>query len=56
MFQFFKNGHSRDQEAEVLRERLEVIRQSIQAGDDVWRNRQRAKYLERRLRELSRTD
>jgi hypothetical protein len=46
------NGHHRES-IEALQKRLAAIRQSIRAGKDVWRNRQRERYLEGRLRKLT---
>lgn len=53
MFQLFRDGRSPEQEAEALRERLNAVKRLIQAGHDVWRNRQRARYLEQRLQKLT---
>jgi hypothetical protein len=51
-----KNGHSRDQEAAVLYAKLDSVKQLIRDGVDVWRNRQRERYLEVRLREIKQSD
>ena len=48
----FRNGHVRDHEAELLLARLNTVKQRIQDGVDVWRNRQRERYLKLRLREI----
>lgn len=47
-----QNGHRRE-EAEVLQKKLDDVRQSVQAGDDAWRNLLRQRYLEHRLRGLT---
>ncbi|MFQ5855580.1 MAG: hypothetical protein ACE5LU_08065 [Anaerolineae bacterium] len=44
-----KNHSSREPDAEALQEKLDEVNQLIRNGIDVWRNRQRRKYLERRL-------
>ena len=46
------NGYNRES-AYLLRKKLAVVRRSIRAGKDVWRNRQRERYLEARLRRMS---
>ncbi len=44
-----KNGNAREQGTEALQKKLDLIKQLIRDGVDVWRNRQRKQYLERRL-------
>ncbi len=46
-----KNGYNRES-AHLLRKKLAAVRRSIRAGKDVWRNRQRERYLEARLRRM----
>ncbi|MFQ5855716.1 MAG: hypothetical protein ACE5LU_08760 [Anaerolineae bacterium] len=49
------NGHQRE-EAEALQRKLDAIMRSIRAGKDRWRNLQRKRYLEMRLRKLVETN
>jgi hypothetical protein len=51
-----KSAHSRDQEAATLYAKLDRVKQLIRDRVNVWRNRQRERYLEARLREIKQSD
>lgn len=44
-----KSHGPREPDVTALQEKLDQVNQLIRAGIDVWRNRQRRKYLEKRL-------
>lgn len=45
-----RNSHKRA-EIEALQEKLEAVRKSARKDDNAWRDRQRQRYLEKRLRQ-----
>lgn len=44
------NGYKRA-EIKALQEKLKAVQESARKGDNTWRDRQRQRYLEKRLRQ-----